>query len=65
MTTTIETLVLATIGYSILSLQVTREWVLAKPELTVLLTVLVNIFLGRFTGLRLLEYWRFRELLRK
>ena len=65
MTTTIETLVLATIGYSILSLQMTREWVLAKPELTVLLTVLVNIFLGRFTGLRLLEYWRFRELLRK
>ena len=65
MTTTIETLVLATIGYSILSLPVTREWVLAKPELTVLLTVLVNIFLGRFTGLRLLEYWRFRELIRK
>ena len=65
MTTTVETLVLATIGYSILSLQVTRDWVLAKPELTVLLTVAVNIFLGRFTGLRLLEYWRFRELLRK
>jgi len=65
MTTTIETLVLATIGYSILSLQVTRDWVLAKPELTVLLTVAVNIFLGRFTGLRLLEYWRFRELIRK
>lgn len=64
-TTTVETLVLATISYSILSLQVTRDWVLARPELTVLLTILVNIFLGRFTGLRLLEYWRFRELIRK
>ena len=65
MTSTVETLVLATIGYSILSLQITRDWVLVKPELTVLLTVVVNIFLGRFTGLRLMEYWRFRELLRK
>lgn len=64
-TSTIETLILATIGYSILSLRVTRDWVLAKPELTVLLTAAVNIFLGRFTGLRLMEYWRFRELLRK
>lgn len=64
-TSTIETLILATIGYSILSLQVTRDWVLAKPELTVLLIAAVNIFLGRFTGLRLLEYWRFRELLKK
>jgi len=34
---------------------------LAYPEL-LLLTVIINIFLGRWTGLRLIEYFRFKEL---
>ena len=37
--------------------------VLAYPEL-VLVTILVNLLLGRWTGLRLLEYFRFREVFR-
>lgn len=34
---------------------------LAYPEL-LLLTIVINILLGRWTGLRLVEYFRFREL---
>lgn len=34
---------------------------LAYPEL-LLLTIVINIVLGRYTGLRLVEYFRFREL---
>jgi hypothetical protein len=34
--------------------------ILAYPEL-ILFTILVDVFLGRWTGLRLVEYIRFRE----
>ena len=37
--------------------------VLAYPEL-MLLTILCNVFLGRWTGLRFIEYVRFREVFR-
>jgi 7 transmembrane helices usually fused to an inactive transglutaminase len=35
--------------------------ILAYPEL-ILLTIVINAFLGRWTGLRLLEYFRFKEV---
>lgn len=56
------TLVLAIVCYFIMSWQLLRITLLAYPEL-VLLTIPINIVLGRFTGLRLVEYIRFRELL--
>lgn len=40
-----------------------QSTLLAYPEL-VLLTLPINVALGRFTGLRLLEYVRFREVFR-
>ncbi len=43
--------------------QFLQSIVLAYPEL-ILLTIFVNIFLGRWTGLRLIEYMRFREVFR-
>ncbi len=38
-----------------------QSLVLAYPEI-VLLTIIINIGLGRWTGLRLVEYFRFREV---
>lgn len=38
-----------------------QSLVLAYPEF-ILMTVLINVFLGRWTGLRLVEYFRFREV---
>lgn len=62
---TVETLFLAVISYLIMNQTAIQSWVLFHPEATILSLLAANILLGRFTGLRLLEYWRFRELLRK
>jgi PKD repeat protein len=40
-----------------------QSFMLAYPEI-ILVIIVINIFLGRWTGLRLLEYVRFREVLR-
>lgn len=40
-----------------------QSLVLAYPEV-ILLTILANIILGRWTGLRIVEFFRFRELFR-
>jgi hypothetical protein len=62
---TVETLFLAVVSYLIMDLKAMQSWVLFHPEVTILSLLSANILLGRFTGLRLLEYWRFRELLKK
>jgi len=58
----IETLVLAVFGWLLLSWEWLQKSVLAEPEIFLILTAAGNILLGRFTGLRLLEYKRFRRL---
>ncbi len=58
---TIETLLLSLLGYLIGDWALFRTTILAYPEL-VLLTFVVNIILGKFSGLRLSEYIRFRSV---
>jgi hypothetical protein len=60
---TLETLVLATFSYLIMTLQSVQRFVLLNPEITILSVGLFNIFMGKYIGLRLLEYWRFRSML--
>lgn len=62
---TSETLILAVLTFTILSYKDLQVTSLLHPELVLLIAALFNIFLGRYTGLRLLEIWRFRHLLRK
>ena len=57
------TILLSVLCYFVVSWELLRTVLLAYPEL-VLLTIPINIGLGRFTGLRLVEYVRFRDLLR-
>ncbi len=61
---TIETLVLAIVSYSIVTWDTFETFIMAYPEL-VLITIVLNIILGRFTGLRLSEYLRFKTLFSK
>lgn len=61
---TLETLALAVISYLIVTADKFETFIMAYPEI-VLLTVLVNLSLGRFTGLRIVEYFRFRKLFKK
>ena len=59
-----ETLILAILGWLLLSWEWLQKAVLAEPEIFLILTAVGNILLGRFTGLRLLEYKRFRKLIK-
>lgn len=55
------TFVIALIGYIIYDFEIFQTFFLAYPELLLLL-VPFNIYLGRFTGLRITEYLRFRDV---
>lgn len=59
---TLETIVLALMAAGVLSLAAVQWWVLANPELAVLGVAVADVFMGKYTGLRLTEYWRFKRL---
>lgn len=61
---TLETLILSLASWAILSWQALRQFTFSQPELVVLGTLVLNFLVGRFTGLRLLEYKRFKRLLK-
>jgi PKD repeat protein len=63
LTITAWTLALATVSYVIVSSEIFRTLILSYPEI-ILLAIPINIVLGQWSGLRLTEYFRFRELLR-
>ncbi len=58
-----ETFFVALVGYFLFDMALFKDSILAFPE-WILLPILGNIWLGRFTGLRWTEYFRFRTLLR-
>lgn len=57
-----ETLIISLIGYAIVRWHVLIEIILAYPW-SILITIPINIGLGKWTGLRLSEYLRFRKIL--
>ena len=59
----IETLIISIAGYYFITWDVFRIMVLEHPEYILLLFVF-NIFLGKWTGIRLSEYLRFREVIK-
>jgi hypothetical protein len=59
----VETLVISVIGYYIASWDVLIQGILRYPWIS-LLTIPINIFLGKWTGLRLTEYFRFRQIIK-
>lgn len=58
-----ETLVISIVGYFFISWNYFRDLVLNHPEYIFFLFI-VNIFLGKWTGLRLREYFRFRNVIK-
>ena len=59
----VETLAIAIAGYYFIIWDQFRNLVLEHPEY-ILLLFIINIFLGRWTGIRLSEYLRFREVIK-
>ncbi len=62
-TITAWTIILAIACYYIVSWELLRTIVISYPEV-IILGIPLNILLGRWSGLRLTEYFRFRKLLR-
>lgn len=60
----LETLGLSLIGYAIVRWHVLIELIIAHPWI-VLVTIPVNLWLGKWTGLRLSEYLRFRKIFKQ
>jgi len=63
MTLTTQTLILALISYLFLTYIPFQKLVLQNPEISLLLTFITNIILGKYLGLRFMEYYRFRKLI--
>lgn len=61
---TIETIIIAIICYFIINWQVLRLFILNNPAIAIFGAVAVNIFLGKWTGLRLVEYIRFKDVIK-
>jgi len=59
----IETLVISLAGYYLASWTMLIDGILRYPWM-ILITIPINIFLGKWDGLRLTEYLRFREVLK-
>jgi galactitol-specific phosphotransferase system IIC component len=62
---TIETLILAILCSVVIGLEPVQQFVLLQPELTLFSVAALNMIVGRYTGLRLLEWMRFRDIINK
>jgi hypothetical protein len=60
----LETLIISIAGYYLLKWDFLIKFVVAYPW-AILLTIRINIALGKWTGLRISEYLRFREVFKK
>lgn len=61
---TAETLILSLISYLFLTLKPIQTLVLLNPEMALLLAIIGDFVLGKYTGLRVMEFYRFRKLIR-
>lgn len=61
---TSETLILSLLTFAILEFKALQIFALLNPEVLLILIFAFNIFLGKYSGLRLREVWRFRRLLK-
>ena len=62
---TTETLILSLISYVFLTLKMVQELALLRPELWLISIFAIDITLGKYSGLRIMEYIRFRKLISK
>ncbi|HEX7017464.1 MAG TPA: 7TM domain-containing protein [Patescibacteria group bacterium] len=60
---TLESLSLAIVSSFILGFEQVQKFALTEPELLLILTVVINIVVAKFAGLRLSEFLRFRSII--
>jgi len=60
----LETLVISIIGFYIASSKILIQMIVGYPWI-ILLTIPINVLIGRWTGLRISEYIRFKDVIKK
>lgn len=60
---TTETVILALVSFTFLTLKALQEFALLNPEILLSSVFIFDFIIGRYVGLRLLEIWRFRKLI--
>jgi hypothetical protein len=60
---TFETLVLSLISFFFLTLKPLQEFVLLNPEASLIGVALLDLILGKYAGLRVMEFYRFRKII--
>lgn len=61
---TVETLIIAFVSYLILTFTPFQEFALLNPEILLIAVAIFDFVLGKYIGLRFLEFWRFRKLIK-
>ena len=61
---TMETVIIAFLGYLVFQSHFLQSTALRYPHWFIVAPVILNLFVGRFTGLRIFEYYRFRKILK-
>lgn len=59
-----ETLIISILCFLIISVEILQRLLIDNPWL-IIFVLIINVFVGRYLGLRLTEYWRFRTLLKE
>ena len=60
---TFETLILSLVSFLFLTLKPLQEYVLLNPEISLLGVALADLLIAKYTGLRVMEFYRFRKLI--
>jgi len=60
----IQTMVMAIVGALILRTSFVQKWALLNPEIFLLSVAFLNIYVGKYTGLRVMEMWKYRKLIK-
>ncbi len=60
---TLETLVLATISALFIGLELVQQFVILHPEIIILVVAVSDLIVGKYTGLRIAEFFRFGLML--
>lgn len=64
LTLTTETLFISVISFFILTFKPLQEYMLVNPEISLLAVGIADLILAKYSGLRLMEIWRFRKLIK-
>jgi hypothetical protein len=60
---TSETLILALVSYLVLTFAPIQKFAILNPEVLLITIAIFNFLVGRYSGLRFMEFWRFRKLI--